>query len=101
MFTKGLIASIQERNPGTWQSAESTKTGCLVLFFGNANHKEWTLSLYNAVSRASYAEPEDIQITTIDDVIYMGMKNDVSFIISGMLNIYEQQSTYNHNMPIR
>ncbi len=69
--------------------------------FGNGNHKEWTLSLYNAVSGASYAQPEDIQITTIDDVIYMGMKNDVSFIISGMLNIYEQQSTYNPNMPIR
>ena len=38
---------------------------------------------------------------TIGDVIYMGMKNDSSFIISDILNIYEQQSTYNPNMPIR
>ena len=37
----------------------------------------------------------------MDDVLYMGMKNDVSFIIANSMSIYEQQSTYNPNMPIR
>ena len=29
------------------------------------------------------------------------MKNDKSFIISSTLNLYEYQSTFNLNMPIR
>ena len=31
----------------------------------------------------------------------MSMKNDLSFLISEMMNFYEQQSSYNPNMPIR
>lgn len=77
------------------------KDRLFTFLFGNSSHKEWTLSLYNAVSGSSYTNPDDIQITTMDDVIYMGMKNDVSFIISNMLNIFEQQSTFNPNMPVR
>jgi len=69
--------------------------------FGSEQHKEWTLSLYNAVNGSAYDNPSDITITTIGEVIYMGMKNDVSFLISDILNIYEQQSTFNPNMPIR
>lgn len=29
------------------------------------------------------------------------MKNDVSFLIDGWINLYEQQSTWNPNMPVR
>ncbi len=32
---------------------------------------------------------------------YLGMHNDVSFLISNEMNLYEQQSTYNPNMPVR
>ena len=42
--------------------------------FGNEAHRDWTLSLYNAVSGSSHSNPDDILITTISDVIYMGMK---------------------------
>lgn len=70
------------------------------LFGGEAN-REWTLNLFNAVNGTGYANPEDIQITTIDDAIYMGMKNDLSFILYYVMNIYEQQSTFNPNMPVR
>ena len=69
--------------------------------FGNEANKEWTLSLYNAVNGTSYTDPEEIQITTIEDTIYMGMKNDLSFILFYVMNIYEQQSTFNPNMPVR
>ena len=31
----------------------------------------------------------------------MSMKNDVSFLITDIMNFYEQQSTFNPNMPIR
>ena len=69
--------------------------------FGSESNKEWTLSLYNAVNGTSYTEPEDIEFTTIEDAVYMGMKNDLSFTLFHVMNIYEQQSTYNPNMPVR
>ncbi len=69
--------------------------------FGNESNREWTLSLYNGVNGTSYENPEDIQFTTIENAVYMGMKNDVSFVLFYVMNIYEQQSTYNPNMPVR
>ncbi len=69
--------------------------------FGSESNKEWTLSLYNAVNGTSYTDPEDIEFTTIEDAVYMGMKNDLSFTLFHVMNIYEQQSTYNSNMPVR
>ena len=59
------------------------------------------LALYNAVNHTSYTNAEELEITTLDDVIYLSMKNDLSFIISATLNLYEHQSTFNANMPIR
>ena len=69
--------------------------------FGNPENKEWTLSLYNAVNGSSYTNPDDIKLTTIEDAVYMNMKNDVSFLITDKMNFYEQQSTFNPNMPMR
>lgn len=69
--------------------------------FGSEQNKEWTLSLYNAINGSTYTNPDDIEFTTIEDVLYMGMKDDMSFIITDMLNIYEQQSSFNPNMPMR
>ena len=69
--------------------------------FGNEEHKEWTLSLYNAINGTHYDNPDDISIETIRQVLYMGMRNDVAFIIADQLSLYEQQSTYNPNMPLR
>ena len=69
--------------------------------FGNPENKEWTLSLYNAINNTSYTNADDIQITTIQDAVYMKMKNDVSFLVNNIMNFYEQQSTFNPNMPMR
>ena len=59
------------------------------------------LSLYNAVSGAHYEDPEKLEIITLENAIYMGMKNDLAFIIDTDLFLYEHQSTYNPNMPLR
>ena len=59
------------------------------------------LNLYNAINGSDYKDPEELQINTISDAIYMGMKNDVSFLIDSCLNLYEAQSTWNPNMPLR
>ncbi len=69
--------------------------------FGREENKKWTLSLYNAVNHSSHTDYDSIRITTMEDVLYMGMKNDASFIITDVMSIYEQQSTYNPNMPVR
>ena len=59
------------------------------------------LSLYNAVNGTSYKNPEELEIVTLENAIYMGMKNDLEFIIATNLFLYEHQSTYNPNMPLR
>ena len=63
--------------------------------------KEYLLELYNAINRTNYSNSDDLEITTLEDVIFMSMKNDKSFIISSTMNLYEHQSTANPNMPIR
>ena len=69
--------------------------------FGNPANREWTLALYNAVNGSSYENAEDIQYNTIEDAVYLGMRKDVSFIIVNELHLWEHQSTYNPNMPMR
>ncbi len=59
------------------------------------------LSLYNAMNRTAYDDPEELEIVTLENAIYMGMKNDLAFIIDTGLFLYEHQSTYNANMPLR
>ena len=69
--------------------------------FGREKNKKWTLSLYNAVNGTHYDNVDDIEITTIENVIYMSGKNDVSFLINDDISLYEHQSSYNPNMPVR
>ena len=59
------------------------------------------LELYNALNQTHYTDPEDLELTTLNDVLYMKMKNDVSMLISSHLCLYEHQSTFNPNMPLR
>lgn len=59
------------------------------------------LTLYNAINGSDYQNPEELEITTLENVIYMGTKNDVSFMIEDILNLWEHQSSFNPNMPIR
>lgn len=59
------------------------------------------LSLYNAINETSYNDASQLEIVTLENAIYMGMKNDLAFIINTNLFLYEHQSTYNPNMPLR
>ena len=63
--------------------------------------KKELLSLYNAVNGTSYTNAEDLEIVTLENAIYMNMKNDLAFIMDSYLNLYEHQSTYSPNMPLR
>lgn len=59
------------------------------------------LSLYNAINMRDYENPEELEIVTLDNAVYMGMKNDLAFILDMNLYLYEHQSTYNPNIPLR
>lgn len=63
--------------------------------------REIALEIYNAMNDTAYDNPDDLTITTLENAVYMGMKNDVSFIIDSQLVLYEHQSTINPNMPLR
>ena len=69
--------------------------------FGSEENKAWTLSLYNAVNGTDYTDPDEVQINTIKEVLYLGMHNDTSFLLMDDMNLYEQQSSFNPNMPLR
>ena len=69
--------------------------------FGRPENKKWTLSLYNAVNGSSYEDETEIVFNTLEEYLYVHMKNDTSFLFVGYLSLYEHQSTYNPNMPLR
>ena len=59
------------------------------------------LELYNAVSGKNYKDPELLEINTLENAIYMSMKNDLSFLLDARLSLYEHQSTYSPNLQLR
>ena len=69
--------------------------------FGSPERRENALELYNALNGSSYDDPEVLQFTTLDDVIYLSVKNDASFLVGDELVLWEHQSTRNPNMPLR
>lgn len=63
--------------------------------------KENLLSLYNALNGTGYTNVDDLEITTLENAVYMNYKNDISFVFAHELLLYEHQSTFNPNMPLR
>lgn len=63
--------------------------------------KKELLELYNAMNGTGYTNEEDLIVTTLENALYIGMKNDVSFVLYDKLTLYEHQSTKNPNIPLR
>lgn len=63
--------------------------------------RENLLSLYNAVNHSHYTDASELEIVTLKNAVYMNMKNDQAFLLDMQLNLYEHQSTWNSNMPLR
>lgn len=66
-----------------------------------AENHEALLELYNALNGTSYEDPSQLEIVTIETAVYVVMKNDLAYILSGTLSMYEHQSTYSPNLPVR
>ena len=67
----------------------------------NEQSKKWRLELYNALRGTDYTDPDTLELNTIENVIYLTMRNDISFLVDSQMTLFEQQSTYNPNMPLR
>lgn len=63
-------------------------------------NKEWALSIYNALNGSEYTDTSSITLRSVSDAVYIGMKNDVSFLVSTAINLYDNKS-YNPNIPMR
>ena len=79
-------------------AARSYKARLFEMIF---HKKDELLKLYNAVNGTDYQDPELLEINTLENAVYMSMKNDISFIIDFQLYLYEHQSTYSPNLPLR
>ena len=74
-----------------------------IAIFGKENErsKRWRLDLYNVLNGTNYTDPNALELNTIENVIYIKMYNDVSFLVDSQMTLYEQQSDTNANMPLR
>ena len=62
---------------------------------------EYALDVYNAMNDSAYADPDMIRIMRLENGISLSVRNDASFFINNYLNLYEHQSTYSPNVPLR
>lgn len=66
------------------------------------SEKDKLIELYNAIFDTSYTEDDSVNITTIEEVIFKTMKNDISFVMDGkFVLLVEHQSSINNNMCLR
>ena len=63
--------------------------------------KKRLLELYNALNDTHYTNVEDLSVNTLENAVFIKMKNDISFIIDYNMCLFEHQSTYCPNMPLR
>ena len=89
---------MEENNTDVLTANRIYKSRISAMLFSGRNE---LLKLYNAINGTSYDVPQLLQINTLENAVYMSMQNDVSFIIDMRLNLYEHQSTYSPNLPLR
>ena len=89
---------MEESNIDVLTANRMYKSRIFAMLFSDRNE---LLKLYNAINGTSYDDPDLLQVNTLENTVYMSMQNDVSFIIDMRLNLYEHQSTYSPNLPVR
>lgn len=59
------------------------------------------MDLYNALNGTAYEDSSQLEIVTIESAVYVVVRNDLAYILSGTISMYEHQSTYSPNLPVR
>lgn len=97
------MTQLMAADSGSFKTNREYKDRLFKAIFGRDSEqsKRWRLDLYNALNGTNYTDPDALSLTTIENVIYITMKNDISFLIGSQMNLFEQQSSFNPNMPLR
>jgi hypothetical protein len=75
------------------------KSSVFALLFSD---KARLLELYNAIEGTDYRDADDIEINTLQDALFLGRVNDVSFLFRKRLVVLiEHQSTVSPNLALR
>lgn len=97
-----------KRKPVTSQASPTSDKGTAVqrthkdtLFRFIFRDKEKLLQLYNALNQSDYRDADGLAVTTLENVVYLGYKNDISFLVDMNLYLVEHQGSWNGNMPLR
>lgn len=77
---------------------EKYKDTVFRMLFGK---EERALSLYNGVNGTDYKDASSLKFNTLENAVFMNVKNDLSFVFASCVNLYEHQSTVPVNMPLR
>lgn len=100
--------AVNEANAENAENAASTESAVSVIrnfkdtvFRLIYRDKKELLSLYNALNGTDYTNEDELEVRTLENAVFMNVKNDVSFVFGMNLNLYEHQSTINPNMPLR
>ncbi|GHU70645.1 hypothetical protein AGMMS49992_03330 [Clostridia bacterium] len=76
------------------------KSSVFASYFSETNQR--LIEIYNAFSNVAYPADTPIEVNTIDNALFYGLVNDVSFVLDNVLVVLiEHQSTWNPNMPFR
>ena len=66
------------------------------------SEKEKLIELYNAITGSNYPSDADIEITTLENALFLGRINDIAFKLEDKFVIMiEHQSTLPINLPLR
>lgn len=71
------------------------------MFIDLFSDKKNLLQLYSAVRGTADVTEEEIEVNTLEGILFLNMRNDISMIIQEELSLYEHQSTDCPNMPLR
>lgn len=108
-----LLISKKKRKAGDGKGSSPAETGEeMTVTTENREHKsdvfsmlmeypEYALDVYNALNGTSYEDPDLVEIKTLEKGISLSIRNDAAFIIGADVSIYEHQSKYSKNMPLR
>lgn len=91
-------------NVNDWKNGSANphfKDALFKYIFGNRDHKDYALHLYNALNGTNSTDPSSLKIVTLENVLYLNYKNDVGILVDATLNLWEGQSSWNPNMPYR
>lgn len=97
---KHLLLTLQkvETKGDVHMSIREYKSSVFSMLLETSEH---ALDAYNAVNGSHYTDPSQVMIQKLEDKILLSVRNDASFLLDSYLNLYEHQSIFNPNMPLR